>query len=196
MSRPDISPNLIHFTSGVTDSNAFKRLQKIIRDRKLIGSDNKIKGQYRCVCFTEAPLASLSSGLVNEGHYSKYKMFGILVSKKWLFEQGGRPVIYQPASEYKDLQETHRWRHMTFELGDMGSITDFTWEREWRIQCDKLPFDNATAKIVVRDASWAARLMNEHDDDQEYTVRQYSVIMGEIAEFYRESFGWTVVPLG
>jgi hypothetical protein len=147
------------------------------------------------VCFSEAPLASLSDGLVNEDYYSKYSPFGIMVSKKWLFEQGGRPVIYQPASEYKKLLESHCWRHMTFELRDDYVFSDFTWEREWRIKCNELHFDQATAQIVVPDGTWATRLIEAHDDDQEYTVRQYSVIMGDIAQLYRKSYGWRVLPL-
>lgn len=195
MSRPDISHHLIHFTRGVTDASAFKRLLKIIKDKKLIGSNNKIKGKYRCVCFSEAPLKSLSGGLVNEDYYSGYSPFGIMVSKKWLFEQGGRPVIYQPSSEYKELPESHRWRHMTFELRDGRSFSNFTWEREWRIQCNELSFDSASAAIIIRDASWLTRLVGEHDEDQDYTVMQYSVILEEIAELYREPFKWKVLPL-
>lgn len=195
MSRPDISPNLIHFTKGETEELAFKRLQKIIREKKLVGGSKMIKGGYRCVCFSEAPVASLSGGLVNEEYYSKYSPFGIMVSKKWLFTQGGRPVIYQPLSEYDTLEESHRWRHMTLELRETHSFADFSWEREWRIKCEELPFDQITAQIIVRDDKWAARLKQEHDDDQDYTVMQYSIIMGENAEHYRESFGWTVVPL-
>jgi hypothetical protein len=195
MSRQDISEHLIHFTRGITDAKAFKVLQKIIRDKRLIGSDNLIKGKHRCVCFSEAPLASLSGGLINEDYYSKYSPFGIMVSKKWLFERGGRPVIYQPVSQYKQLPESHRWRHMTFELRSKYGISDFTWEREWRIQCNELPFDHTTATIVVRDATWAARLVKEHDDDQEYTVRMYTEVIGDLAQFYRESFKWKVVTL-
>ena len=196
MSRSDISPNLIHFTRGETLDGAFRRLQKIISDRKLIGSDNMIMGGHRCVCFSEAPLETLPNGLVNDDYYSKYSPFGITVSKKWLFEQGGRPVIYQPVSEYKVTSESQRWRHVTYELREGRTSSDFTWEREWRINCDELPFDQTAAAIVVRNLDWADRLVREHDDDQEYLVRQYSLILADIAELYRESFGWSVLPLG
>lgn len=195
MNRPDISDHLIHFTRGITDEKAFKVLQKIIRDKKLIGSNNLIKGRYRCVCFSEAPLVSLSDGLINDCYYSKYSPFGIMVSKKWLFEQGGRPVIYQPVSEYEHLRQTHRWRHMTFELRSKESPSDFTWEREWRIQCDELPFDNTTAAIVVQNATWADRLVKNHYNNQEYTIRMYSAVLGDLAGSYLKSFDWTIIPL-
>jgi hypothetical protein len=195
MIRPDISKYLIHFTRDTTDENAFKRLQKIIRDKKLIGSSNKIKGDHRCVCFSEAPLSSLQDGLVNENLYSKYSPFGIMVSKKLLFERGGRPVIYQPAPEYNELPHSYQWRHVTFELRNGLPFSDFTWEREWRIKCDELPFDCSNAKIVVRDSNWAARLKRDHEDNQEYNVQMYSLIMGDIAELYREPIGWTITQL-
>jgi hypothetical protein len=195
MGRIDISQDLIHFTKDETKEAAFKRLQKIIRERKLFGGTNLIKGKYRCVCFSEAPLTSLAAGLINEDYYSTYSPFGVMVSKQWLFEQGGRPVIYQPNSEFRLLPESHRWRHVTFDIRPAFSFSDFTWEREWRIRCDELPFDHKSARIVVPDARWAARLIREHDDEQDYTVEMYSLVIGSVAELYRERFGWTVARL-
>jgi hypothetical protein len=60
-------------------------------------------------------LTSLTGGLINEDYYSRYSPFGIMVSKQWLFAQGGRPVIYQSAEEYQLLTENHRWRHVLYE---------------------------------------------------------------------------------
>jgi hypothetical protein len=196
MSRLDISPNLIHFTSDVSDEAAFQRLQKIVREKTLLGTGRLIKGGFSCVCFSEAPLTSLSDGLLNEHYYSRYSPFGIMVAKKWLFAQGGRPVIYQANSEYDALPESHRWRHMLFEIRENFAFADFTWEREWRIPCERLEFSPADATLVVPDAAWAARLVQEHDDDEDYTVAHYSVVMGQVmAEAYRQPFGWTVLNL-
>jgi hypothetical protein len=195
VSRPDISAHLIHFTRGFTHDNAFKVLQKIVRERKLIAGNRNIKGGFNCVCFSEAPLGSLSGGLVNENYYSTYSPFGIMVSKKWAFEQGGRPVIYQPESEYFEVIEDRRWRHVTFELRDKEHVVDFTWEREWRFRRDELPFDNASAQIVVPDRTWAERMIREHGNDQDYTIMQYSLVLGNSAELYREPFSWKIVPL-
>ena len=196
MSRPDISPYLVHFTSGDSQVAAFTRLRKIISDSRLIGGSRCIKGDYRCVCFSEAPLTSLKDGLVNQDHYSRYSPFGIMVSKQWLFEQGGRPVIYQPESEYHDLPETHRWRHHRFELFGSKQRVDFTWEREWRIKCDHLVFDRTSARIVALNRSWADRLASEHDREEHYRVMQYALIFDDVlAEQYRESFQWTVLTL-
>ena len=196
MSRPDISPYLVHFTSGSDYEDAFARLRKIIAGGKLIAGSGYIKGDFRCVCFSEAPLTSLKEGLVNERYYSRYSPFGILVPKQWLFERGGRPVIYQPNHEYQLLPESHRWRHVLYELRDAYERTDFTWEREWRIKCDELQLQQRAAQIVVADQSWAVRLIEEHDREEDYKVRQYSVIFDEVmAEAYRDSFEWSILTL-
>lgn len=57
-----------------------------------------------------------------------------MVPKQWLYVQGGRPVIYQSDKEFYDLPEAIRWRHVRYEPASSPPI-DFTWEREWRIQC-------------------------------------------------------------
>jgi hypothetical protein len=194
--RPDISPYLVHFTKGESYEDAFARQRKIIADKKLIAGSGFIKGGYSCVCFSEAPLTGLTSGLVNESYYSRYSPFGILVSKKWLFERGGRPVIYQSGQELHLLPEDLRWRHVLHELRDGYSYADFTWEREWRIKCDYLEFDQSSAQIVVSDQSWADRLISEHNTAENYRVMQYALIFDEVqAEAYRERFRWTLVKL-
>jgi hypothetical protein len=176
--------------------DAFARLRTIIDNRKLIAGSRNIRGDYRCVCFSEAPLVSLREGLVNERYYSHYSPFGIIVSKQWLFALGGRPVIYQPANEFQLLPESHRWRHMLYELRNSFERTDFSWEREWRIKCEYLEFDQSSAQIVVLNQSWADRLVDEHDRDEEYRIRQYSLIFDDvIAEAYRGSFQWTIRTL-
>jgi hypothetical protein len=197
VSRTDISPYLVHFTSGDSYDEAFARLRKIIADRKLIGGSRFIKGNYRCVCFSEAPLASLKGGLVNLNYYSRYLPFGIMVSKQWLFPQGGRPVIYQSADEYQPLPESHRWRHVLYDPTASTEAVDFTWEREWRIRCDTLIFDQRCAQVIVPDQSWADRLVSEHDREEDYRIMQYRLIFDDdiIVEAYRNSFQWTVWTL-
>jgi hypothetical protein len=190
--RPDITDKLVHFTSGATEEEAFKRLQKIITERRLVGSSAKILGNYNCVCFSEAPLTSLQHGLVNPSAYSCYSPFGILVEKRWIFEQGGRPVIYQPNAEFELLPEPIRWRHMRYEPG----VVDLTWESEWRIKCDELRLEPNLAGIVVPVKKWAEAFLAEHDEEQDFEVYRYSQIMDELlAEQYRENFSWRIYVL-
>ena len=74
---------------------------------------------------------------------------------------------------------------MRYEPG----IVDFTWEREWRIQCDELNFEPNVARVVVPTKGWADKLVARHDTQQDFQVYQYSQIMDELlAEQYREGF--------
>lgn len=193
MSRQDISEFLIHFTKDISLECAFRRIQSIIRDRRLIAGGGFIKGGYRCVCFSEAPLSSLTNGLINPNYYSAYSPFGILVSKVWLYQQGGRPVIYQPDSEFYLLPTDIQWRHVRYE----PPAVDFSWEREWRIRTDFLDFDSQTASVVVPNSYWADRLIGDHENEQEYNVWQYSTIFDDaIAQSFHERFSWNIINLG
>jgi len=114
-SRRDISDKLVHFTSGDSWEEAFQRLCNIIREMRILGTSEKIRGEYKCVCFSEAPLMSLPGGLVNPDAYSRYSPFGLVFDKSWIFAKGGRPVIYQTEEEFSILPEEIRWRHVRYE---------------------------------------------------------------------------------
>lgn len=195
MARPDLSDQLIHFTQGATPEAAYERLCEILASERLIGSDHLISGRYRCVCFTEAPLAALTEGLLSTWDYSRYAPFGLIFDKRYLFARGARPVIYQPAAEFDALRETHRWRHMTYgRVGDR--FVDFTWEREWRLKTDALPFDPSYAGLVVPDAGWRNRMLADHNLDQDWRVLAYSQIMeSSLAEQLRDPFPWALTSL-
>lgn len=181
-SRRDLSAKVIHFTKG---EQAFDTLRSIIDEARLIGNNGMIRGGYRCVCFTEAPLP----------RGARYSQFGLMFDKSWIFARGGRPVIYQSESEFVDLPEHVRWRHVRYELG--GDVpVDFTWEREWRIRCDELRFSPLEATIVVPSSNWLRTLVNMHGWRQDWIVQQYATALdAKIAELAREDFYWNVVSL-
>jgi hypothetical protein len=195
MAREDISDKLVHFTKGDTLETAFTHIRAIISESRLTGGNGFVKGGYRCVCFSEAPAAALEHGLLNSSAYSRYSPFGIMFEKSWIFEQGGRPVIYQPDSEYAALPESHKWRHVRYEP-NAEEPNDFTWEREWRIQTDELNFSPSVAAVVVPDRDWAERLIAEHESEQDFKTLQYSQIMDEeLARQYRDTFDWLIYVL-
>lgn len=195
MPRSDISNFVIHFTKGDSKEAAFETLMKIIREETLLGSNTWIRGGFNCVCFSEAPLENLQDGLVNADYYSNYSPFGIMVDKKWLYEQGGRPVIYEPDEEYDMLPKSHRWRHMRYEPHREPPI-DFLWEREWRIHCNSLHINPSVASIVVENTHWTERLAYEHERDQEWRVREYQLIFDEdFARNFYEPFMWNIFCL-
>lgn len=195
MKRPDMSPYVIHFTKGDCFDDAFERFLKIVRERRLLGSSGFIKGEYNCVCFTEAPLSSVVDGLGNFKFNVRYSPFGFMFEKKYIFREGGRPVIYQPDYEFLHLPETHRWRHVTYNP-DSENPVDWTWQREWRMKTDEFYFDPQTASLVVPNEDYAKRLQECHERNQDLMVLEYSQIMcEELAVQYREDFLWNVVVL-
>ncbi|QDO84495.1 hypothetical protein FM037_16395 [Shewanella psychropiezotolerans] len=190
--REDMSDFLIHFTKGEDIEAAYQNLRSIIDQSVVYGSNAKIRDGSNCVCFSEAPISSLKSGLLNPFFYSPYSPFGIITTKEHIYGQGGRPVIYQSEAEFHHLSFGNSWRHMCYE----PPAVDFTWEREWRVKTDGYHFHPGNTQIIVPDDSWAQRLIEEHDAEQQWQTLQYSQIMDELlAMQYEEPFPWVVIEL-
>jgi hypothetical protein len=121
-----------------------------------------------------------------------------MITKKWLFNLGGRPVIYQSEVEYYLLPDQIQWRHVIYDPLKDPPI-DFTWEREWRINRDYLDFNPSNARIIVLDNSWADRLKKDHEREEDYKVLAYSMMLdeddAELAEVWRNEFKWTIMTL-
>ena len=159
MIRDDLSEKLIHLTRGEIYEEAAQTFENILSDQKLLGGTGCIKGGFQCVCFSEAPISKLGTILANPMALGmRYKPFGVMVDKHWLFARGGRPVIYQADGEYELLHRDHRWRHVRYEPG----IVDFTWEREWRIHTDELPLDRDATTFVIPKREWESRFFDKH----------------------------------
>ena len=110
MVRDDLSDRLIHLTRGASNDpktnrdEAVGNLESILKDGALKGGDGFIKGSFKCVCFSEAPVSKLPYILAHaEAHGFKYSPYGVMVSKRWFFAQGGRPVIYGSSDEFDKL---------------------------------------------------------------------------------------------
>jgi hypothetical protein len=163
--RRDQGNLLFHFTRANGQNIASHVLDKIIREGRLIGSGNLIRGGHKCVCFTEAPITELHAtfSLVeltsDQKDRVRYESFGVAVTKEWLFERGGRPVIYQSEKEFKTLPESLQYRHVRYEP---NRDIDFTWEREWRIHCDELRLDPKETLVVVPTCEESYELMYGH----------------------------------
>ncbi|KWI98468.1 hypothetical protein [Burkholderia stagnalis] len=152
--RYDISDCLIHLSKGKQGNSTDPRvdagatLMDILTQRNLKGGAGFIKGGHRCVCFSEAPVAALAQLLALGPEGYKYQPYGVMVSKKWLYEKGGRPAIYGPDADYFKLPTDMRYRHVRFEL-DVAPPIDHTWEREWRVEIDNLPITPDDVTVVV-----------------------------------------------
>jgi hypothetical protein len=188
--RDDISNRLIHFIRGNTPEESFHTLNLILREQALLGGTGYIRGHYKCVCFSEAPVSKLGYILSSPNKWetgSSYQPFGIMVSKEWLFNAGGRPVIYQPASEFDFLDDSIKWRHVTYEPDSI----DFSWEREWRIKTDRLPLPPNETTIVVPSKRYIDDLLQEHYSDMEYAV----AVLEEAARQYIRPYPWHYIIL-
>ena len=157
MIRDDLSSKLVHLTKG-NWADASATFQNIVNEKRLKGGTGGINDDLQCVCFSEAPISKLSTILANRSQLGfRYAPFGVMVDKEWLFKQGGRPVIYQPESEYSMLHEDQRYRHKQYEP---DNNLDFTWEREWRITTAALQLDPSNAILVVPNRDWETTVLN------------------------------------
>jgi len=193
--RPDVSDYVVHLTKGATDDAAFQNLLSIVDDRSIRGNTRNIRGDYQCVCFTEAPLLSLAGGLLNTRGVRRYSPFGIAFAKSWLFAQGGRPVIYQSDAEFQQLPENLAWRHMRYEPDALDPI-DFAWEREWRIQAAALDLAPTHCAVVLPNGAWSNRLREAHHDQQDWQFHAYAELFDmNLAQQLQEDFPWSVFEL-
>lgn len=184
--RRDLGNLVVHWTRarwnwGKIEADAFQVLCEILKEGRLRGSHGGIKGSYRCVCFTEAPVSELATlfkiSELTPG--TRYEPFGIAVSKIWLFEQGGRPVIYQPAEDFELLPEDLRWRHCRYELcRDPEKTIDFTWEREWRIQTEALELEPKETLVIVptRQHAYDAMINFLEEDEERYPEPKWMTV--------------------
>ncbi|WP_049758249.1 hypothetical protein [Phenylobacterium zucineum] len=145
--RDDLSDRLVHLTKG-DGENAALTFFKILDDSALLGGTGFIKGGHTCVCFSEAPLAKLPQILAMPHENVRYRPYGLMFRKSWVFAKGGRPVIYQPDHDYDRLPPSHQHLHVRFYLGGAHPI-DHTWEREWRIKTPRLDFTPEDVTVVV-----------------------------------------------
>ena len=145
---------LVHLTKGNEDLNSFQVLMKILKEQKLIGSTNQIVngvprgficGNDPVVCFQDVPLFSLSENILleqqmhseNPSSQIRYAAFGLRFDKRYIFENGGRPVIYEKTEVAKKfLPQNEYWRIVKLDLDNSDNIIDWTHEREWRIKGD------------------------------------------------------------
>ncbi|MEK6210685.1 MAG: hypothetical protein AABM64_10025 [Pseudomonadota bacterium] len=194
-SRPDISDKVIHFTRAATYGEAVDVLLKIADECRILGGTGMIKGGYRCVCFTEAPLVAVATAFVNAGSFLRYSPFGLIFEKSWVYARAGRPVIYQPDEDFYRLPDELRWKHVRYELTSTPPV-DFTWEREWRIQCGKLLFNSGEVALVVPTEEWEAAIVSAWDGAQELVVEPYSTILDQLTLLQmQKACPWRVIRL-
>ena len=186
---------MIHFTKADTYEDALGVLLTMVGGGSIVGGNGMIRGGYRCICFTEAPLPAVATDLVKGGSFTRYAPFGLMFEKQWVYGQGARPVIYQSDAEFNQLPEEMRWRHVRYEPTAIPPV-DFTWEREWRLHQDELLFSPSDTVLVVPSREREEFVLGIWDSQQQLEVEVYSSILDQaIVEQMQESCPWRIVSL-
>lgn len=192
--RPDLSSFLIHFTKPANGLSALDVLLKIVKEKRLMGSNKLIKSKDSCVCFTETPIEAIKNGVYDRYGKKRYSRFGILMTKADVFRLDGRPVIYQTDAEFALLRPENAWRHMHYDLSIPLPI-DFTWEREWRIRTNHVDLSNQKFEVIVPDTA-AEREFISAQSDSYYEAWSWSTVLGDAAWAYDEPLPWkTIRPM-
>jgi len=176
LKRNDLSQNLIHWFKGGFEQEAYDTLLKVICSGQLLGGNGSIRGGYTCICFTEAP---------KEGFFDvkqRYMPFGVMLPKNFIFDLGGRPVIYQSNDEFDHLPEIFKWKHVRYEPTANPPI-DFTWKREWRLLTKTLDLPYEDTTIIVPNNEWLERLY-QYFESEEYKKSTYDNLM--LGGYYSE----------
>jgi hypothetical protein len=164
--RNDMAARITHLTRGNDAEDAFKNLWKILVDKKLNGSGNSgfINGERKAVCLQELPLSAIAENLRYEEILSdkiRYSPFGVRFHKMFIYNKGGRPVIYENKEIMKKLlPENEYWRIVDLDLTDSKSFVDWTHEREWRVP-GELSFSYNNIEVIVKDSSYYRKLVEQ-----------------------------------
>jgi hypothetical protein len=169
--RTDMSTSLIHLTREVDDSDIVDVMFRILVEKKITGSTTAsgyICGDTPAVCFQDIPLNSLCQNVFyeqkkienKEQHKLRYRAFGFLFNKKYAFNKGVRPVIYDKVVEAKRyLPRDQWWKIVNLNLENNTNMIDWTHEREWRCPSE-FSFELSEVTLLVIHQSSLKKLIN------------------------------------
>ncbi|NRT61825.1 hypothetical protein B0P06_004293 [Clostridium saccharoperbutylacetonicum] len=158
--RSDMSGYVYHLTRGNDSLETIDVIIKILNDRKLNGSTTNsgfIVGSNKAVCFQDTTTYGLCQNTYHEQILRsndkklkvRYRPIGLAFEKTYVYEKGGRPVIYEKTEDAKKLLDKDEWwRIVNFDLSNRDQIIDWTHEREWRIKGD-FEFDISKTIVVL-----------------------------------------------
>jgi len=88
----------------------------------------------------------------------RYEAFGVVVTKKYAYEQGCRPVLYLSDDELAHLKipEDEKWRVVRFEHSKTRKIS-WIHEREWRCK-GSFPLPKKPIAVLVRSTKDSTKL--------------------------------------
>ena len=162
--RSDLSSQLVHLTrsAGVEAEKVgpVDILIRILTEGRISGSTTAsgfIVGDIPATCFQDAPVYSIAQNIYAEEQYRKvvsdakvrYVGVGLMFDKPYVYQRGGRPVVYEDTERAKAmLPEDEWWRIVRFDLSDEGEMVDWSHEREWRVP-GGFDFDLTEATVLL-----------------------------------------------
>ncbi len=183
--RPDLSPFLLHFTKNTESENdytAFDNLCNILEKGEIWGSDSNkgfIKGPNTASCFMDVPFMSLKYVFTEDNtkhDRPRYEPYGILVTKKYAYSKGARPVLYLSNNETSRLKipPNELWRVVKLDVHADGNWISWLHEREWRKKGDfSLPSISIAALVKT---SREAKKLSKLIESKKYKCKPRSVI--------------------
>lgn len=109
----DLSSRITHLTKGGNEDEAFDNLINILEEKRIKGSTRKngfICGEIPAGCLQDAPLSAIAENLQyeevlrkEENQKIRYLGFGVRFQKDFIYQQGGRPVIYDDKDGQKNI---------------------------------------------------------------------------------------------
>jgi len=134
---------------------------------------------------------SLASIASSDEERPRYELYGIAVTKEWLFEKGGRPVIYDDESSFDSISDNIKYRFVPY---DLMKGKDYTWEREWRIRTEHLELDPRHTLIVVPTSEEAFDLVYGHaSEEADWDVEGSSGLAYIVGSYHKPK--WLAVSL-
>jgi len=129
--------------------SALLTLTRIIRQRRLLASDQAIRGGFHVVAFTETPIDQLRKLHQYRSHRGRwdFEPYGVCIDRRWLSGRGARPVLYGELSDWDHLPPEQRpfFQRSQSSTRRKSQVLDWTREREWRhlgdLAIDQLPAD-------------------------------------------------------
>ena len=166
--RSDLSPQLVHLTRSTTIDGEklgpVDVLVTILLEQRISGSTTEsgfIVGDIPATCFQDSPVYSLSQNIYAEEQYCqavpdakpRYMGVGLMFRKPYVYDRGGRPVVYENTARAKKLlPHDEWWRIVGFDLSDEDNIASAGgWEHTKDLD-EADAFAEALSRCLVRHA--------------------------------------------
>jgi hypothetical protein len=163
--------------------SAYENLVSILECGEIWGTKRFIKGPSKASCFMDVPFSALKFILDKENSDAeapRYEPYGIVVSKKYAYRNGCRPVLYLSSDEMSQLAipANEQWRIVRFEVTKTRMIS-WIHEREWRCK-GAFTLPKKLFAVLVRTPKEAAALAKKTISVRNFKALPMSIIPIEV----------------